>query len=399
MAILQRITNWLETHWVTPAYSGWLLLGLSLCFFGAATNTMAGWLYVMSGVMFAMLLMGAILPERALRGVRVRRRPIAPVTAGDALAIEMEIENQTHQAKTLIQLQDGLPAELGAPARTAIELIPPQGSFVWRYECPTSQRGVYRWRTIERRTAAPVGLFWCRRIQKIKAAAIVYPTVLPLTQCPIVDAMGQDNHPQVMNAYHTRNASQDLTRTLRPYRSGDSMRLIHWRTSARYGDLRVRELETDTGGQEIIVALDNGMPGTSSAGDPLWEAAAFEQAVVAAASLFFYALRRQTRVSLWTASGQVSGEQAVLETLAAVRFDESCVSNRPKQPLLWLTQNPNSLHQLPEGSRWLLWQRSSLACSKNGLKTSNLGLVIQPDFLVGKTASHRSLQLQLQEAM
>ncbi|MBD2025074.1 DUF58 domain-containing protein, partial [Leptolyngbya sp. FACHB-711] len=123
MSIVRRITNWLETHWVTPAYSGWLLLGLSLFFFGAATNTMAGWLYVISGVMFALLLIGAVLPARMLGGIRVRRRPIAPVSMGEALAIELEIENQTHQAKTLIQLQDNLPAELGTFGKTAIELI------------------------------------------------------------------------------------------------------------------------------------------------------------------------------------------------------------------------------------------------------------------------------------
>ncbi|MBD1851097.1 DUF58 domain-containing protein [Leptolyngbya sp. ST-U4] len=378
MSIVRRITNWLETHWVTPAYSGWLLLGLSLFFFGAATNTMAGWLYVISGVMFALLLIGAVLPARMLGGIRVRRRPIAPVSMGEALAIELEIENQTHQAKTLIQLQDNLPAELGTFGKTAIELISPQDSFTWRYECPTYQRGIYRWQTIDRRTAAPVGLFWCRRSQKAKAVAVVYPTVLPLSQCPILDAMGRDSHSQVMSAYQTQNASQDLTRTLRPYRWGDSMRLIHWRTSARYGDLRVRELETYTGGQEVIVALDNVIE---------WNAADFEQAVIAAASLYFYALRRQMRVSLWTALGQIGGEETVLETLAAVQFNQSGEIDRPNQAVLWLTQNPDSLEHLPEGSRWLLWQRSNLAPEQF---LSKPGLIIQTD---------RSLQLQLQEAI
>lgn len=401
MILVRRITTWLETHWVTPAYSGWILLGLSLFFFGAATNTMAGWLYVISGAMFALLLIGAILPERTLRGIRVRRRPIAPVSVGEGLAIELEVENQSHQPKTLIQLQDNLPAELGAKMRTAIEAIPPQGSFLWRYACPTGQRGIYRWQTIERRTAAPLGLFWCRRSQKAKAVAIVYPTVLPLSHCPIVDAMGQDSQAQMINAYQTQTASHDLTRTLRPYRWGDSMRLIHWRTSARYGDLRVRELETYTGGQEIIIALDNGTP---------WEAHAFEQAVIAAASLYFYALRNQMRVSLWTVLGQIRGEQAVLETLAAVQFNQSLhqtvnpldlseaidrsaqpplmdLMDRTNQSILWLTQNAGSLDDLPEGSRWLLWPRSRPALEESSVKPGT-GLLIQID---------RSLQLQLQE--
>jgi uncharacterized protein (DUF58 family) len=211
----------------------------------------------------------------------------------------------------------------------------------------------------------------------------VYPTVLPLSQCPIVDALGQDSHAQMINAYQTQAASHDLTRTLRPYRWGDSMRLIHWRTSARYGDLRVRELETYTGGQELIVALDNAIG---------WEANAFEQAVVAAASLYFYGLRCQMRVSLWTALGQMSGEQAVLEALAAVQPYQGEAIALPSQAILWLTQNPDALNDLPEGSRWLLWQpsdpRKTLFVPTANPSGEMAGVIIQPD---------RSPQLQLQE--
>nr|WP_231939937.1 DUF58 domain-containing protein [Dolichospermum compactum] len=48
-----------------------------------------------------------------------------------------------------------------------------------------------------------------------------------------------------------------LLRSLRPYRINDPTRLIYWRTSARYGELRVRELEVITGGQEILIAIDS----------------------------------------------------------------------------------------------------------------------------------------------
>jgi uncharacterized protein (DUF58 family) len=45
--------------------------------------------------------------------------------------------------------------------------------------------------------------------------------------------------------------------SLRPYRISDPTRVIHWRTSAPYGELRVPELEIITGGQEVITALDS----------------------------------------------------------------------------------------------------------------------------------------------
>jgi uncharacterized protein (DUF58 family) len=46
-------------------------------------------------------------------------------------------------------------------------------------------------------------------------------------------------------------------RSLRPYRISAPTRVIHWRTSAPYGELRVPELEIITGGQEVITALDS----------------------------------------------------------------------------------------------------------------------------------------------
>lgn len=381
MSLASRIANWLETHWVNPAYSGWLLGGLALFFFAAGTNTLAGWLYVMSGVLFALLVMAAILPARSLRGIQINRRPIEPVSVGNDLTIELEIVNQTPEAKTLLQIQDLLPYRLSAPAKTVIEAIPGQAVHQWVYFQPTQQRGVYRWHNLEMRTATPLGLFWCRRGRQAEAKAIVYPTVLPLTSCPLVDEIGREKSPQFHSSRRSQNATEGITRALRPYRWGDPIRLVHWRSSARYGEFRVRELEVFTGGQEIIICLDSALD---------WEAEWFEQAVIAAASLYFYATRRQIHVQLWTAgTGLVHGDRPVLETLAATYTGEEVRAERlPDLPLIWLTQNPHSLNTLPPGSRWMLWPT---ATSEPEMLTALTvpGLVVQPD---------KDLQTQLQSA-
>lgn len=348
MAIHHRVTHWLETHGVAPAYSGWLMLGLALFFFAAATNTMAGWLYVISGVMVALLAIAAILPERTLRRISLTRAPLLPVTTGEPLTVELTLTNRGDRPKTLLQLEDVLPAELGTAAKTVVELLPAQGTYTWRYDYPTRRRGVLRWQTVHLRTATPLGLFWCRRSQAAKALAIIYPTVLPLAQCPLVDAMGREVNAWVQHRYQEQGATEGVTRTLRPYRWGDPTRLIHWRTSARFGELRVRELETFTGGQEIVICLDSATP---------WDAEYFEQAVIAAASIYFYGTHCNLQVSLWTAaSGQLRGRQPVLERLAAVQPGEVPSANAPPdQGLLWLTQNSSSLASLPSGSRWMYW--------------------------------------------
>ncbi len=367
MKILKKITHWLETHGVTPAYGGGLLCFLAAFFFGAATNTMAGWLYVISGMSLALLAMAAVLPMRSLRSLQVKRLKIQPVSMGDQLMVELEIHNPTSQPKTLLQVYDQLPPSLGKAA-TVIELLPPQGVQTWVYYLPTQKRGIYHWQQVRLRTGTPLGLFWCSRYRRAKATAIVYPQVFPLNHCPLVDHVGQEYSPQIEDRRRFQLATEGVTRTLRPYRYGDPTRLIHWRSSARYGELRVRELEHSTGGQEIIISLDSGAT---------WNEDEFEQAVTVAASLYFYCSRCQLNVQLWTAqTGLVQGNRVVLSTLAAVQSSETrCVDSPPHLPLIWLTEDAAGLKGLPPGSRWVLWGNRDRTVSE---KLSFPGLIINP---------------------
>ncbi|MGB3532267.1 MAG: DUF58 domain-containing protein [Microcoleaceae cyanobacterium] len=351
MKFFNRITNWLETRGVVPSYAGGLLCFLAVFFFGAATNTMAGWLYVISGISLALLLIAAILPLRSLRDIQVRRYPIQPVSAGDQLSVELDIRNSTTQPKTLIQVQDQLPSSLGKAA-TVIETLSSQAVHRWVYYLPTQKRGVYPLHQVRLRTGTPLGLFWCSRSRVANGTAVVYPQVFPLSTCPLVDNIGQEYSPQIEDRNRFQLATEGVTRTLRPYRHGDPSRLIHWRSSARYGELRVRELEHSTGGQEIIICLDSAAA---------WQADDFEQAVTVAASLYFYCCRCQLNVQLWTAkTGVVQGHHVVLSTLAAVQASVAAQTEVPPfLPLIWLTQNSTSLTTLPPGSRWIFWTEAS----------------------------------------
>ena len=378
MNLINRLNHWLETRACTPAYAGLLLAGIAFSFFAAATNTMAGWLYVISGLIIALLGLAAVLPPRTLKQIIVRRQPISPVSMGEQLTITLEIKNQSLKPKSFLQIQDILQSELGKIVETPVEIINPQSTYEWVYYQPTKKRGVYRWQEVHLRTATPLGLFWCRRSWRAPAVAIVYPTVLPLTSCPLIDQIGRDESAQIFSDRRSNAATEDITKTLRPYRIGDPTRLIHWRTSARYGDLRVRELEVFTGSQDIIICLDSATA---------WNFDDFEQAVIAAASMYFYAMKMQLNVKLWTAkTGLIQGNQVVLEALAATNAGEDADAGKlPNLPLIWLTQNPISLDTLPLGSRWLLWQK---AASEKAINNSDSGIVID---------TTQTLQPQLQQ--
>ncbi|ACK71812.1 protein of unknown function DUF58 [Gloeothece citriformis PCC 7424] len=383
MKIATRWTDWLEIHSLNPAYSGWLLLSLALCFFGAATNTMSGWLYVLCGLIVALLGINGVMAKRSLTQLRVHRHPIEPVSAGDDLTIQLKIENPSNRASTLLQVKDFLPLVLGQPEQTAIEYIAPQSIHQWIYYIPTQVRGVYRWHDVILRSATPLGLCWTRRTQEVPISAIVYPQVLPLLQCPLIDTIGQDESVKLQSDRRYVTATEGVTRALRPYRHGDPMRLIHWRTSARLGEFKVRELEIITGGQDIVICLDSGSS---------WNKEDFESAVIAAASLYFYASRCQMNVKLWTArSGIIYGNRVVLETLATVESEEETINDSlPNLPLVWLTQNASTLEPLSINSRWVFFTPSEPEKLPPLLTRNFSGLIINRE---------ESLQQQLQQPL
>lgn len=380
----QRLQGRWERKAVAPAYGAGVLLVIALAFFGAAVNTMAGWLYVISATILALLVMGAIFPPRTLRGIQCQRPAIAPVAAGEPLTVEVQIHNATSSAKTMVSCCDRVPSALGNPPQIPLELLIPGQTYTWIYEVVVPTRGVYHWDRVELRTAAPLGLFWCRRARTVAAKAIIYPQVLPLKRCPLLDQVGNEEHLQFASDRQYHNATEGITKTLRPYRYGDPLRLIHWRSSARLGLLQVRELEVVTGGEDLIIALDTAQP---------WPRNRFEQAVIAAASLYFYGCRTQGNVKLWTAkTGLIGGNRVVLEALAATQPEETgdaqntLTSDRlHRRPIVWLTGEVSTLKSLHSGSRWVLFQDSpsgTLGTSGDtaGLRVTaedNLGEILQ----------------------
>ncbi len=80
-----------------------------------------------------------------------------------------------------------------------------------------------------------------------------------------------------------QSAAQTEFHGLRSYQSGDSPRLIHWRTSARRGELMVREFE-DEPSDNLLLLIDPALPSESDyCGVPLREQ--FEEVVSLAATI------------------------------------------------------------------------------------------------------------------
>ena len=80
----------------------------------------------------------------------------------------------------------------------------------------------------------------------------------------------------------------------------------------------------------------------------------------------------------------ISGEQRVLETLAAVQIGEPAQTEMFSSPVVFLTSQTQQLETLPPGNRWLLWTQARFTPT-----SKSSGIVID---------SHQPLQQQLNSA-
>ncbi|MBI3666596.1 MAG: DUF58 domain-containing protein [Acidobacteria bacterium] len=144
------------------------------------------------------------------------------------------------------------------------------GSAVLSLQFP--RRGIYRQDAFWLRSGFPFGFLMKSARLRLPREILVYPSVVP-------KAALQESLPRLAGQWERLLAGlgQDLYR-IRPYQTGDSSRVIHWKATAHTGDLKVREftLEED---RRIEIVFDRSIPHGSE-----WPPR-FERAVELCASL------------------------------------------------------------------------------------------------------------------
>ncbi|GAB2678240.1 DUF58 domain-containing protein [Kribbella swartbergensis] len=171
-----------------------------------------------------------------------------------------------------------------------IRRLGPGSEATYRYELPTSKRGKVAVGplTLERRD--PLGLARNSKATGEAATLWVHPKRHP-TKTVVA---GRPRHHHVgRTADDSLRGSADL-RDVRPYVVGDEVRHLHWKATARTGQLMVRDF-ADPDQPRLTVLLDTRR-------EPL-SAATFEEATEVAASILFAASTAGHRCRLVTTAG------------------------------------------------------------------------------------------------
>ncbi len=201
----------------------------------------------------------------------------------------IEIRNSFWLPKLWLDVED--PSGMPGHRSRRIVIVPPRRSRNWIVDTPLRRRGLYDWGPLRVTAGDPFGFF--RRTREFGGVSqiLVYPPVvdLPHFQAPPANLPGEGRFRRRTH-YVTPNASG-----VREYAPGDAFNRIHWRSTARTGELMVKTFELDPA-SDIWVVLDLEQRVNAGSGDDSTE----EYGVRVAASLARHYLVQNRSVGLIT---------------------------------------------------------------------------------------------------
>ncbi len=266
-----------------------------------------------------------------LRRLIVQRRIPVYVFSGDPLMIDYAVENGRRYYPALALFIDDsvIPVDRAVSGsgslspRVFFARIPGRERARLQWKCVSPKRGRYEFRDLDVGTRAPFGIVEHRVTISLPGEILVYPRIGQLTRrWFLIQRQAIENR---RGQRHDQSAQQMEYHGLRDYRSGDSPRWIHWRTSARRGELMVKEFEQQSE-QDLAILVDPWLPRTKAVAE---QREAVEQAVSFAATVCLETCRHQGRRLIlgWTgaAPGARHGPASVkllhelLEQLAILR--------------------------------------------------------------------------------
>jgi uncharacterized protein (DUF58 family) len=227
---------------------------LGLILYLIATNSGAGWLYVVAAVILAVVAVAAPLPWWNVRGLEVKRRTPVLATAGEPFECSLEVRNTGRLARHLLELEDRFAGDEGRAVVVRVRRDEPE---VVRYILENPRRGIYAGGDTVVESGAPFGLFYGRRREWVASDIVVYPRTFVVAELPpsaVVDAERGDRSES--STFHRGYGGEFWG--VREYRPGDPARLVAWKRSARgllAGKLAVVELAQETH-PPFIVALN-----------------------------------------------------------------------------------------------------------------------------------------------
>lgn len=244
-------------------------VGLSLL--AIASTIRSGWLYLVASALFAIVLYGLISGLLETRGIELDREVPAEVFERQPFTARVTVTNKGRLNRYLCSISDmqfeehaGSSFVAGTRRRRAdwkafmnaapgqepeargttpaasisIEKLPAGSEVRVGYEMMAPGRGLFEEAPMVIKCGGVLGVSGIRRTSKLPSPIVVFPQVSRLRQFPFVPVATAA--PVETYEWERKGPGQDYY-GVREYVSGDSLRHIHWPSSAKMGKLIVKE--------------------------------------------------------------------------------------------------------------------------------------------------------------
>ncbi len=238
---------------------------------------------------------------------------------GDDMRTTYSISNASGLPKPWLEVYN--PTDLPVPLPGRALSLRSWAQRSWIAIVPLTRRGTYRIEPMVVRTGDPFGFFEAAATVGRPTVVTVFPRVLALPRWRLPNAYLEGTHSAPERTLQTT----PLATTVRPYAPGDSFNRIHWRSTARLGEIQVKEFDLEqTADLWIFVDLETRVQ--TGEGD----ISTVEEAMRVAASIAHDAIMENRAVGLTTSGHRLVSipadrgprqRQKIMQLLAAVEGD------------------------------------------------------------------------------
>lgn len=249
-----------------------ILVGLALLLIAATIKS--GWLYLVASVLFGLAVVGVFSGWLAVRRITISREAPAEAFEGKPFDVSLRIRNNGRFTRRLVTVDDlqfsnlrrqgslararrqraefkdfirtrkaPESARAGAEEATLVvveELLPGELEVDYRMSAP--RRGVYPPARLRVGSGGVLGSAEVRKVRHAARGMTIFPTVFPL------DSFRFDPRAELAATQAIESSRKGIGHDyygVREYSPGDSLRYVHWRSSARMGKLIVKEYEQE----------------------------------------------------------------------------------------------------------------------------------------------------------
>jgi uncharacterized protein (DUF58 family) len=245
-------------------------------------------LYALSGI----YVLGRLWARRSLAAVLLSRHHDRRVFWGERFIVQIKVHNRSLLPVLWMRLVDTVPAELasGVAFRQVISLLPRERMRL-RYTLVGRRRGYYTIGPMVTQGGDLLGSASYENRHADDDYVIVYPKIVALRD------LGFPSQSPFGTLPSRERLFKDPTRIrgVRDYQSGDSLRRMDWKTSARVGSLQVRRFEPAIA---LETAIFLNLDGSDYASGE--RTVATELGIVIAASVSVHLVEMRQAVSLVT---------------------------------------------------------------------------------------------------